>query len=140
MFGERLESLERQYEGLEERLADPEVIRNQEEYQKYRKEHAELTPLIQTFRRYRQLQKELADSQSLLKEETDEELKALAREEIQSLKEQLLALEEELRFLLLPKDPYDEKNVLGRRPPCLLRIYSGCTAAWPSAATGKWKF
>jgi len=51
MFGERLESLERQYEGLEERLADPEVIRNQEEYQKYRKEHAELTPLIQTFRR-----------------------------------------------------------------------------------------
>ncbi len=112
MFGERLESLERQYEGLEERLADPEVIRNQEEYQKFLKERAELTPLVQTFRRYRQLQKELADSQSLLKEETDEELKALAREEIQSLKEKLSETEEELRFLLLPKDANDEKNVL----------------------------
>jgi peptide chain release factor 1 len=112
MFGERLASLERQYEALEERLADPEVLRNQEEYQKYGKEHADLTPLIQAFRRYRQLQKELADSQALLKEESDEDIKDLAREEVQSLKEQLDAVEEELRLLLLPKDPNDEKNVL----------------------------
>jgi peptide chain release factor 1 len=112
MFGERLASLERQYEALEERLADPEVLRNQEEYQKYGKEHADLTPLIQAFRRYRQLQKELADSQTLLKEESDEDIKDLAREEVQSLKEQLDAVEEELRLLLLPKDPNDEKNVL----------------------------
>ena len=112
MFVERLESLEQQYDALEERLADPEVLRNQEEYQKYGKEHSELTPLIQAFRRYRQLQKELADSQTLLKEETDEAIKDLAREEVQSLKEQLDAVEEELRVLLLPKDPNDEKNVL----------------------------
>jgi peptide chain release factor 1 len=112
MLQERLESLENQYVGLEERLADPEVIRNQEEYQKFRKEHAELTPLVQAFRRHRQLQKELADSQTLLREEADEELKALAREEIQSLKEKLEAVEEELRLLLLPKDPYDDKNVV----------------------------
>ncbi len=112
MFGERLESLERQYEALEERLADPEVIRQQEEYQRLLKERAELTPLIHTFRRYRQIQKELADSQDLLKEDTDEEMKALAREEIQALKERLAETEEELRFLLLPKDPNDEKNVL----------------------------
>ena len=112
MFGERLESLEKQYDALEERLADPEVIRQQEEYQKLLKERADLTPLIQTFRRSRQIQKELADSQDLLKEDTDEELKALAREEIQTLKERLAETEEELRFLLLPKDPNDEKNVL----------------------------
>ena len=79
---------------------------------KYRKEHADLAPLVQAFRRYQQVQKELADNQGLLKDEADEELKDLAREEIQTLKEQAARLEEELRFLLLPKDPNDEKNVL----------------------------
>jgi peptide chain release factor 1 len=112
MFLDRLENLERQYLDLENRLADPEVLRQQEEYLRLSREHAELTPLVQAFRRYRQLQKELADSQSLLKEESDEELKALAREEIQTLREQMQAVEEELRLLLLPKDPNDEKNVI----------------------------
>jgi peptide chain release factor 1 len=112
MFGERLASLERQYVLLEERLADTEVLRHQEDYQRLLKERAELSPLIQTYRRWRQLQKELADSQDFLKEEADEELKALARDEIQTLKERLAETEEELRFLLLPKDPNDEKNVL----------------------------
>ncbi|MEJ5330551.1 MAG: peptide chain release factor 1 [Desulfobaccales bacterium] len=112
MLTDRLENLEQQYLSLETRLADPEVLRQQEEYLRLSKEHAELTPLVQAFRRYRQLQKELADSQTLLKEETDEELKALAREEIQTLREQVQALEEELKFLLLPKDPNDEKNVI----------------------------
>jgi len=112
MFSKRLEKIERQFEDLEQRLTDPEVIRDQELYQKSRKEHADLAPLVQAFRRYRQVQKELADSQDLLKDEADEELKALAREEIDSLKEKAAALEEELRLLLLPKDPNDEKNVL----------------------------
>jgi peptide chain release factor 1 len=112
MFLQRLETLEKRSEELEALLGDPEVIRVQEEYQKYRKEHAELTPLVQAFRRFRQVQKELAENQALLKEETDEELKDLAREEIEILKERAEALEEELRLLLLPKDPNDEKNVL----------------------------
>jgi peptide chain release factor 1 len=100
------------YQELEDQLVDAEVIKNQELYQKLRKEHAELSPLIQAFRRLQSVQKELADSQSLLKDETDEELKELAREDIQSLKDQAAALEEELRFLLLPQDPNDEKNVI----------------------------
>jgi peptide chain release factor 1 len=112
MLKDRLPSLEQRYQELENSLADPEVIRAQDLYQKYRKEHADLTPLIQTFRRYQQVQQELADNQTLLKEETDEELKAYAREEIQVLRDQSAQLEEELRFLLLPKDPNDEKNVL----------------------------
>jgi peptide chain release factor 1 len=112
MFFSKLEKLERQFVELERQLTDSEVIRDQELYHKYRKEHAELSPLIQAFRRYRQVQEELADSQSLLKEEADEEMKALAREDIQHLKEQADSLEEELRLLLLPKDPNDEKNVL----------------------------
>jgi len=112
MFSQRLQSLENRYADLEVRLADPEVIRAQEVYQKLRKEHAEITPLIQAFRQYQQVQKELAEGQSLLKEETDEDMKALIREEVQNLKDRAARLEGELRFLLLPKDPNDEKNVL----------------------------
>jgi peptide chain release factor 1 len=112
MFTDRLENLEKQYIGLEQRLADPEVIRAQDVYQKLMKEHAELAPLIQAFRRYKHLEKELADSQSLLKDESDEDLKNMAREEVQSLKEQIGQVEEDLRVLLLPKDPNDDKNVL----------------------------
>ncbi len=112
MFLRKLQALAKHYEELEGLLGDPEVIKAQEVYQKYRKEHAELAPLMQTFRRYQHLQRELADNQALLKEETDEELKAYAREEIQTLKDQAASLEEELRLLLLPKDPNDEKNIL----------------------------
>ena len=112
MLLDKLQAIDQRFQELEGLLGDPEVIKNQESYQKYRKEHAELTLLVQTFRRYRQVQKEMADSQALLKEETDEELKALAREEVESLKEKDAALEEELKMLLLPKDPNDEKNVL----------------------------
>ncbi len=112
MLNARLEKLESQFIDLEQRLSDPEVIRDQELYQKYRKEHAGLSPVIQVFRRYRQAQQELQESHTLLKEETDEELKSLVREEIQTLREEAAAREEELRLLLLPKDPYDEKNVL----------------------------
>ncbi len=112
MFIQRLENLGKRFLELEELLGDPEVIRSQELYQKYRKEHAELTPIIQAFRRYQQVQKELDENQTLLKEETDEELKDYAREEIQALKDQAAAVEEEMKFLLLPKDPNDERNVL----------------------------
>jgi peptide chain release factor 1 len=112
MFSQRLQTLEKRFLELEGLVGDPEVIKAQDLYQKYRKEHADLAPLVQTFRRYQIVQRELADSQGLLKEETDEELKALAREDIQTLKEQEAALEEELRLLMLPKDPYDEKDVL----------------------------
>ncbi len=113
MISPRLETIEQQFAQIEERLSDPEVIRVQEVYQKLMKEHAELTPLVQAFRRYKQLSKELADSQSLLKEEdSDEDFKTMAREEVQSLKEQLGQVEEGLRVLLLPKDPNDDKNVL----------------------------
>ncbi len=112
MFSQRLQSLEKRYQELEGRLADPEVIRAQDIYQKLRKEHADLNPIIQTFRQYQRAKKELAESHTLLKNETDEDMKALIREEVQTLKDRAARLEEELRFLLLPKDPNDEKNVL----------------------------
>ena len=88
MITDRLESLENRYQELEDALTDPEVIKNQDLYHKYRKEHSDLAPVIQIFRRYQQVDKELAENQTLLKEETDEEMKAYAREEIQVLKDQ----------------------------------------------------
>ena len=112
MFLTRLQIIEEQFGDLEQKLTNAEVIRDQELYQKYRKEHAEFAPVVQAFRRYRQVQQDLADSQNLLKEETDEEMKTMVREEVESLKEQTAAIEEELKFLLLPKDPNDEKNVI----------------------------
>jgi peptide chain release factor 1 len=112
MLIERLHSIENKYLELETRLSDPETIKNQEQYQLLAREHAELSPLIRTFRDFQHLDKELETNQALLKTETDEEIKELAREEIQELKEKLTALEEDLRFLLLPKDPKDEKNIL----------------------------
>ena len=112
MLTDRLQNLEKQYQDIELRLSDPEVIRAQDIYQKLMKEHAELAPLVQAFRRYKHLEKELADSQSLLKDDSDEDLKAMAREEVQSLKEQIGQVEEDIKVLLLPKDPNDDKNVL----------------------------
>ncbi len=112
MFSSRLNDLEERFVELDRRLSDPEIIRLQEEYQKIAKERSDLAPIVQAFRRYRQVDRELAESQGLLKDEADEELKAMAREEIQSLKEEAARLEDELRLLLLPKDPIDEKNVI----------------------------
>ena len=112
MITDRLESLENRYQELEDALTDAEVINNQDLYHKYRKEHSDLAPVIQVFRRYQQVEKELAENQALVKEEADEEMKAYAREEIQGLKDQADQLEEELRFLMLPKDPNDDKNVI----------------------------
>jgi peptide chain release factor 1 len=112
MLTERLHSIENRYLELEAGLSDPDTIKHQEQYQLLAKEHADLSPLIKKFRGFQQLEKELETNQTLLKTETDEEIKELAREEIQDLKEKLAALEEELRFLLLPKDSKDEKNIL----------------------------
>ncbi|MFP3866548.1 MAG: peptide chain release factor 1 [Desulfobacteraceae bacterium] len=112
MFIERLQAIEDKFQGLEANLSNPEVIKDQERYQHYAREHAELVPLIQTFRRYQRVRQELASNQVLLKEESDEEFKALAREEIQRLRTELMGLEEELRLHLLPKDPNDARNIL----------------------------
>ncbi len=112
MLIERLQSIENKYLELETRLSDPEIFKNQEQYQLLAKEHAELGSLVKTFRSYQQVEKELETNQTLLKNETDEEIKELARDEIQHLKEKLSDLEEELKLLLLPKDPKDDKNIL----------------------------
>ena len=106
----RLKEVEARYQELEQLLSDPAVVGKQGVYQKYAKEHADLSELVDTYREYEKTSRRIEEDQALLKE-SDEELKELAREELPPLKEALEALEARLRVLLLPQDPNDEKNV-----------------------------
>jgi len=106
----RLKEIEKRYEALEELLSDPSVIANYRAYQKYAKEHAGIADIVQTYRKYRHIESQIADNKDLLKE-GDEDLRELANEELSQLREQLKPLEERLKSLLLPQDPNDERNV-----------------------------
>ena len=110
MFG-KIREIEDRYKQLEGDLARPEIIRDQKVYQKYAKEHSQLTPIITTFRKYKSVQEEMENNRPLL-DDPDPEMKKLVREELDSLKASLSELEQELKVLLLPKDPNDEKNIL----------------------------
>jgi len=109
---EKLNEIEATYEALTQQLGDPGIIADQSRYRKVAKQHRELEPVVQTFRRYKSLQHAMEQTRQLLDEESDSELKELAREELESLEEQRAACESELRLLLVPKDPDDDRNVI----------------------------
>ena len=107
----KIKEIEQRYDELESELARPEVIRNQKVYQKVAKEHSLLTPIITTFRKYQSIHDEIEGNNTLL-DDPDPEIRKLAKEEIDALKSDMSQLEEEMRVLLLPKDPNDQKNIL----------------------------
>lgn len=109
---ENIAVFEEKFEKLEKQLMDVEVINNSKLYQKTAIEHAELEPIVIKYREYKELTKNLEENKELLTEKIDEDLKELAKEEIKSDEEQLKVVEEELKILLLPKDPNDNKNVI----------------------------
>ena len=108
---EKIKETEERYHELETLLGQAEVIQDQKRYQRYAKEHSVLTPIIMVLRKHQSLQEEIGGNQSLL-EDADPEMRKLAKEEIDALEERLENVEDELRLLLLPKDPNDEKNTL----------------------------
>ena len=108
---ERLEQIETRYEELGRELADPEVIADQQRYQKTAKQHRDLAALVDKFREYREVRQGIADARSMLSE-SDPDIRAMAEEELATLEQRQPKIEEELKFLLLPKDPNDEKNVV----------------------------
>ncbi len=110
MFG-KLEALENKYVELEKQLADPAVYNDQEMYRKTAKAHADLRDVVELFRRHRRLVQEIADNKALL-HDSDPDIKAMAQEEIAAAEEELPRLEQQLKVLLLPKDPLDEKNTI----------------------------
>jgi peptide chain release factor 1 len=109
---ERLDQIEARYEELTQALASPEIIGDSAKYQKTAKAHSEITPVVEKYREYKDLKKGIAESKAVLAEEKDPEMRAYAQEELEKLEARLNGVEEELKVLLLPKDPNDEKNVI----------------------------
>ena len=106
---EKLEAVEKRYEELTKLIADPEVISNQSEWQKLMKEHASIEDVVAKFREYKKVKKAMEDAEELMQ---DPDMKDLATEEYYSSKEQLPKIEEELKLLLIPKDPDDDRNII----------------------------
>ena len=102
---------EERYNELTALLSDPEILGRQEEWQRYSRELAALTPPVELYRRYRELEKELADARELLAEEDDRELSEFLEEESARLTEEIGKLSRKLKEHLLPQDPRDGKNV-----------------------------
>jgi peptide chain release factor 1 len=110
MFG-KLKGVEERFLELERRLSNPETVQNREIYQKCVREHSELSPVVEAFRVYQQILRDMDDSTQLL-EDPDPAIKNLARTEVEALSRKKKELELNLRKLLMPRDPNDEKNVL----------------------------
>jgi len=109
---DKLAEVERRFEEVAVQLSQPEVIRNRDQFQRLSKEHKDLTELVATIRAYRKAADELQDSEKLIKDSIDPDMAAMALEEATLLRGELEGLEANLKTLLLPKDPNDEKNVI----------------------------
>ena len=108
---DKLIGVEERFIDVEKYLSDPQIVQDREAYRKYVREHAELNKIVAAYRRYKQTLQDLEESLELLKD-TDPEIKDLARDEMVKLTREKEKIEDELKTLLLPKDPNDEKNVI----------------------------
>jgi len=109
---DRLQELETKYATLSEQVADPAIIADTNKWRELMKEHSDLSPIIETYREYNRLQQGIEEAKTLLEEESDNELRQLAKDELKESQEALEQVIESLKLLLLPKDPNDEKNVI----------------------------
>ncbi len=109
---DKLNELEQKFEELNRLLADPEVLANPSTYQKHAKKHRELAEIVERFREYKDLLQGIEGTKSLLHSESDPEMRKMAEEELASLEERAGACQKNLQWLMMPKDPNDEKNVL----------------------------
>jgi peptide chain release factor 1 len=108
---DKLIGVEERHSEVEKLLSDPKIVQDRVAYQKYVREHAELNKIVTVYRQYKQTLQNLEDSQELLKD-SDPEIKDLARDEIAALAREKEKLEDELKMILLPRDPNDDKNVI----------------------------
>lgn len=109
---DKLEDLLIRYQELTDELNDPNVVNDQARFRKLMKEQNDLAPIVEKYTEYKQTKVSIEDSLTMLEEERDEELRELAKEELNECKEKLGVIEKEIKILLLPKDPNDEKNVI----------------------------
>lgn len=108
----KLQSIEDRYMELNEKISDPEIIANMTEWQKYIKEHASIEPVVLKYREYKQAKQGLDDAKEMLNEKLDDDFKEMVKLEAEELEEKLELLSEEMKMLLIPKDPNDERNVI----------------------------
>ncbi len=111
MFAQ-FENMAEKLQKLEGMLSDPSVISNQEQYRKVAKEHAQMSKLHNLYAKYKKIEQDIEANRALLKEEEDEEMLELVRQDLNELKEKAESLKHDLRIALLPKDPNDDKNIL----------------------------
>ena len=109
---DRLDDLVRRYEELMLELNDPSIANDQARFRKLMKEQADLAPIVEAYKEYKKCKETVQDSLAILDEESDEEMKELAKEELNEAKARIEELEKQLKILLLPKDPNDDKNVI----------------------------
>ncbi len=109
---DRLDDLVRRYEELMLELNDPSIANDQTRFRKLMKEQADLAPIVEAYKEYKKCKETVQDSLAILDEESDEEMKELAKEELNEAKARIEELEKQLKILLLPKDPNDDKNVI----------------------------
>ncbi len=109
---DKLEDLVLRLEEILNQLSEPDVASDAERFRKLMKEQSDLTPIVETYKEYKQNKQNIEESLMLLEEESDEEMRELAKEELNESKEKVEKLEEKLKILLLPKDPNDDKNVI----------------------------
>ena len=106
---DKLENVEKRYEELNAKISDPEVIANQNEWKKLMKEHADIEEIVEKYREYKKIVQSIDELKEML---NDKEMHDLAQMELDENKEKLPKIEEELKLLLVPKDPNDDKNVI----------------------------
>ncbi len=109
---DRLEQIEARYEELTRALASPEITQDSGKFQKTAKAHSEIAPLVEKYREYKDLNRGIAETREMLAQESDPEMKQMAQEELHSLEQRFAQAEQDLKVLLIPKDPNDEKNVI----------------------------
>jgi peptide chain release factor 1 len=109
---EKLEAIEEKYEELTQQLSDHELLADQSRYARVAKQHRDLEEVVQKYREFKSLDRGISQTRELLESETDAEMVNLARTELGELEQRLAKVEEDLRLLLTPKDPNDEKNVI----------------------------
>ena len=109
---DKLDDLLHHYEELMNLLSEPDVANDATRFRKLMKEQSDLLPIVETYKEYKQCKQNIEDSLAMLEEESDEEMRELAKEELNDSRKQVEELEKKLKILLIPKDPNDDKNVI----------------------------
>ena len=109
---DKLDFIEERYKELSDKISDPAIIADQELWRKYCKEHSDITPIVEKYREYKKSNETIEEAKQLLTEKIDKEFREMVEMELEEAQEKINIIDEELKILLLPKDPNDEKNVI----------------------------